>query len=109
MKTVKNWYVCNNDGALAGHDLDEFKAKATAAEMQEREPAAGWEAMQKEDEIATVDKCNRCGTAIIEAGISNMIDGRCYHGLKELACKEWVVCPECYEQNQNTGEWTKKE
>jgi len=54
------------------------------------------------------NKCMRCGADMQEAGISNMIDGRCYHGLQELADTEWIICPECYEQNQHTGEWTLK-
>jgi hypothetical protein len=42
------------------------------------------------------------------AGISNQIDGRHYHGLKELADEEWRVCPKCYRQKDN-GDWVRDE
>lgn len=51
--------------------------------------------------------CLACGTKIVPAGISNQIDGRRYHGRRELADEEWVVCPKCYEQNLQTGDWQK--
>ena len=40
----------NDDGDIIGHDMCEAKAKALAAEMQEKEPDADWEAMNGEDE-----------------------------------------------------------
>lgn len=40
----------NDDGDIIGHDMCEAKAKALAAEMQEKEPDAGWEAMNGDDE-----------------------------------------------------------
>lgn len=44
------WFVANDDGEIIGHDMSEEKAKALAAEMQETEPDAGWEAMNGDDE-----------------------------------------------------------
>lgn len=49
MKNERNWYVCNCDGNLAGHDLDEAKAKELEQIMQEREPEREWEALQKDN------------------------------------------------------------
>ena len=40
----------NDDGDIIGHDMCEAKAKALAAEMQEKEPDASREAMNGEDE-----------------------------------------------------------
>ena len=44
------WFVANDNGDIIGHDMGEAKAKALAAEMQEEEPDAGWEAMNGKDE-----------------------------------------------------------
>lgn len=46
----KKWFVANDNGELIGHDMGEAKAKALAEEMQEKEPDAGWEAMNGDDE-----------------------------------------------------------
>lgn len=46
----KKWFVANDDGDVIGHDMSEAKAKALAAEMQEKEPEAGWEALNGDDE-----------------------------------------------------------
>jgi len=52
--------------------------------------------------------CIRCGSKTEPAGISNQIEGRHYHGLKELADEEWRVCPKCYRQKDN-GDWVRDE
>lgn len=44
------WFVANDNGDIIGHDMGEAKAKALAAEMQEQEPDAGWEAMNGDGE-----------------------------------------------------------
>lgn len=44
-----NWFVANVDGELIGHDMSEGSAKALAAEMQEQEPDAGWEALSGDE------------------------------------------------------------
>ena len=44
------WFVANDNGDIIGHDMGEAKAKALAAEMQEEEPDAGWEAMNGDGE-----------------------------------------------------------
>jgi hypothetical protein len=49
METENTWYVCDKNGNLAGHDLDEMRAKQTAQTLQEQEPDNEWEAMNKED------------------------------------------------------------
>lgn len=46
----KNWFVANDKGELIGHDMEEAKAKNLAAEMQEKEPDAGWEALSEDDD-----------------------------------------------------------
>lgn len=51
---------------------------------------------------AEVHGCHRCGSLVVSAGTSNEIDGRLYHG--NNADVEWVVCPECYEQDDK-GNW----
>ena len=43
-------FVANDNGDIIAHDMGEAKAKALAAEMQEKEPDAGWEAMNSKDE-----------------------------------------------------------
>ena len=43
-------FVANDDGDIIGHDMYEANTKALAAEMQEKEPDAGWEAMNGDDE-----------------------------------------------------------
>lgn len=60
-------------------------------------------------QIDRENTCLQCGTQIIPAGTSNQIDGKRYSGLKELADDEWVVCPNCFEQDQNTGDWDRKD
>lgn len=46
----KNWFVANDNGDVAGHDLSEMKAKLMASELQHDEPDAGWEALCGDDE-----------------------------------------------------------
>ena len=50
-KMNKNkWFVANDNGDIIAHDMGEAKAKALAAEMQEKELDASWEAMNGKDE-----------------------------------------------------------
>ena len=49
-KMNEKWFVANDNGELIGPAMCEAKAKALAAEMQEKEPDAGWEAMNGDDE-----------------------------------------------------------
>lgn len=42
---------------------------------------------------------------IIPAGIGNLISGRAYHGLKELANTNWVVDTILYFRCQTDGNW----
>ena len=51
------WFVANDDGDIIGHDMCEAKAKALAAEMQEKEPDASWEAMNGEGEWKNTKYC----------------------------------------------------
>ena len=53
--------------------------------------------------------CINCCNKVVPAGVSNQIQGRRYKGLKELADTEWVVCPECFEQDEETGDWKVKD
>ena len=53
--------------------------------------------------------CTNCGHIMEPAGSSNQIQGRRYKGLKEFADSEWVICPNCFEQNEETGDWKIKE
>ena len=51
MKTKeKKWFAANDNGDIIGHDMTETAAKLLAAEMQAKEPEAGWEAMNCDDE-----------------------------------------------------------
>lgn len=52
--------------------------------------------------------CLLCGSRLVEAGTSNLIDGCRYKGLKELAHEDWIVCPQCYKQSLQTGDWHKE-
>jgi len=44
---MKTWFVANDNGDIIGHDMEEAKAKALAEEMNEKEPDAGWEALNE--------------------------------------------------------------
>ena len=51
MNTTENkWFVANDNGDIIGHDMSETSAKLLASEMQTKEPEAGWEAMNGDDE-----------------------------------------------------------
>ena len=51
MKTTENkWFVANDNGDIIGHDMSETAAKLLASEMQAKEPEAGWEAMNGDNE-----------------------------------------------------------
>lgn len=45
-----NWFVANDNGDLIGHDMCREDAIILAEEMGEKEPGAGWEAMNDDDE-----------------------------------------------------------
>ena len=45
----KNWYVANDKGDLAGHDMDEYSAKNLEKDLREDEPKANWEALCEDD------------------------------------------------------------
>lgn len=45
----RKYFVANDNGEIAGHDLDMAHAEQVLAEMQEREPRAGWEILSDED------------------------------------------------------------
>jgi hypothetical protein len=47
METTK-YCVCNNNGDLAGHDLDLPAAEQNLAEMISAEPDSGWEIIGQE-------------------------------------------------------------
>ena len=44
----KNWFVADKNGNLAGHDMNEYSAKALESTLQESEPENEWEAMEDE-------------------------------------------------------------
>lgn len=46
----KKWFVANDNGDVAGHDMDEAKAKDLASQLNEKEPEAGWEALNPEED-----------------------------------------------------------
>jgi hypothetical protein len=49
MKSISSkWFVADNSGNLAGHDLNELAAQDIAAKMSAEEPNAGWEALEEE-------------------------------------------------------------
>lgn len=49
MEKEKNWFVANDDGDLVAHDVSESTAKSVASDMQDKEPDAGWEALENND------------------------------------------------------------
>jgi len=63
--------------------------------------------MKTKDSAESIEKqkCLNCSSEIIPAGESNQIDGRRYHGLKEFCNEDWVVCPQCWKQDEETGDW----
>lgn len=42
----KTYFVANDNGDIIAHDIDKTKAEIIASEMAEKEPNAGWEALQ---------------------------------------------------------------
>lgn len=40
---MNNYFVANDNGEIAGHDMDCITAQQCLAEMLEKEPNAGWE------------------------------------------------------------------
>jgi hypothetical protein len=46
----RTWFVANNKGSLAGHDMDEYSALCLASDLQEKFPEEEWEALNGEDE-----------------------------------------------------------
>lgn len=49
-KMERKYFVANNNGDFAGHDLDYATAQQCLAEMIEKEPDAGWEILSDEEE-----------------------------------------------------------
>ena len=49
--------------------------------------------------------CTLCGSKLEPAGSSNQIDGRRFNGRTKDADKEWLVCPNHFTQNLETGDW----
>lgn len=46
---MNTWIVFNEIGDLAGHDMSEAQARQCERTMQEREPGAGWEALNTKE------------------------------------------------------------
>lgn len=44
------YFVANDNGDVAGHDLDLATAEQCLAEMLKKEPNVGWEILSSEDE-----------------------------------------------------------
>jgi hypothetical protein len=42
----KNWSVVDDNGDVVGHDMSRNHALTLAAEMRDKEPGAGWEAVE---------------------------------------------------------------
>jgi hypothetical protein len=47
---IKTWFVANNEGSIAGHDMNEYSALCLAADLQEQLPNEEWQALNAEDE-----------------------------------------------------------
>ena len=45
MKVENKWFVANDDGDIIGHDMTQKEAEILAQEMQEKDPASNWEAL----------------------------------------------------------------
>ena len=50
MSKKRNWFVANDKGEIIGHDLSEQHAKLLAAEMNDKEPGEGWEALSSDED-----------------------------------------------------------
>ena len=48
-KEDRSWFVANDRGQIAGHDLTKEKAQDLAEKLKEKEPSVGWEAMSSYD------------------------------------------------------------
>lgn len=46
---MNKWFVVNDYGEVAAHDIGEIKAKTIASVMQEEDPDAGWEAINGDE------------------------------------------------------------
>lgn len=46
----RSWYVVDDSGNVLGHDMSELPAKNLASEMAKRDPEAGWEALDADDD-----------------------------------------------------------
>jgi len=52
MKEVKKtWFVCNDSGDVAGHDLSKERAEEIAVQMREKQPNDGWEALDASSSV----------------------------------------------------------
>lgn len=45
----KTWYVADDIGHIAGHDMHEIGARGLAEQMKSEEPGAGWEALNESE------------------------------------------------------------
>lgn len=45
---MRTWFVANDSGEIAGHDMSEISAQDLASRLQAEEPDAGWEALGDE-------------------------------------------------------------
>jgi hypothetical protein len=50
VKIMNNWFVANDNGDVAGHDLSKERAEALAEQMQKEEPEANWEALSSDED-----------------------------------------------------------
>lgn len=49
-KNERIYFVANDNGDIAGHDLDYATAEQCLAEMQRQEPDAGWEILDSNED-----------------------------------------------------------
>lgn len=77
----RKYFVANDNGDLAGHDMDLATAEQCLAEMQRQEPNAGWEIMS-DDEDWTVREV-RANTRMNQKEFAN------YFGIPIRTLQEW--------------------
>jgi DNA-binding transcriptional regulator YiaG len=84
----KTWFVANNAGDLAGHDMEQKSAESCAARMAEQEPDAGWEALSEDDDEED-HRRQELRDLIAAAGMTQAAAAE-YIGVSEKALQHWL-------------------
>lgn len=55
------WFVANDYGHIAGHDMNKESAELLAAYMNENHPGEGWQALDGKDKEVQLENLNIIG------------------------------------------------